>query len=174
MSRLEGISDRDAGLGAKIAFFFTKRRFKQMTGRETPTMLEPLRMYAYIPRLLTAYGRLEQAEAKLDILNERQRTLAELKSATTAGCEFCIDLGSQIARASGILTDEELLALPDYRNSALFLRCRQADPGVLSGDHPHAGRGQRRAFRAPAGALRHRSTRRAHPHHHAGQSSRAV
>ena len=26
MSRLDGVSDRDAGLGAKIAFFFTKRK----------------------------------------------------------------------------------------------------------------------------------------------------
>jgi 4-carboxymuconolactone decarboxylase len=87
-------------------------------------MLEPLRMYAHIPRLLRAYGRLEQAEAKLDILNERQRTLAELKSATTARCEFCIDLGSQIARASGILTDQELLALSDYQNASAFLMSR--------------------------------------------------
>ena len=45
MPRLAGVSDRDAGLGAKIAYFFTKRRFKQMTGLETATMLEPLRMY---------------------------------------------------------------------------------------------------------------------------------
>lgn len=119
MPRLTGISDRDAGLGAKIAFFFTKRKFKQMTGRETATMLEPLRMYAHIPRLLRAYGRLEQAEAKLDILSPRERALAELKSATTAHCEFCIDLGSQIARGLGI-TDEELLALADYQNAACF------------------------------------------------------
>jgi alkylhydroperoxidase family enzyme len=120
MPRLTGISDRDAGLGAKIAFFFTKRRFKQMTGRETATMIEPLRMYAHIPRLLRAYGRLEQAEAKLDILSPRQRALAELKSATTARCEFCIDLGSQIARGSRILSDEELLALSDYQNASCF------------------------------------------------------
>jgi 4-carboxymuconolactone decarboxylase len=120
MPRLTGISDRDAGLGAKIAFFFTKRRFKQMTGRETATMLEPLRMYAHIPRLLNAIGRLEQAESKLDILSPRQRALAELKSATTARCEYCIDLGSQISRASGILTDEELLALSDYQDASCF------------------------------------------------------
>lgn len=119
MPRLSGISDRDADLGAKIAFFFTKRRFKQLTGRETATMLEPLRMYAHIPRLLRAYGRLEQAEAKLDILSPRQRALAELKSATTAHCEFCIDLGSQIARGLGF-TDEELLALSDYQNASCF------------------------------------------------------
>ncbi|MCV7199482.1 carboxymuconolactone decarboxylase family protein [Mycobacterium angelicum] len=119
MPRLTGISDRDANLGARIAFFFTKRRFKQMTGRQTATMLEPLRMYAHIPRLLRAYGRLEQAETKLDILSPRQRALAELKSATTARCEFCIDLGSQIARGLGI-TDEELRALSDYQSAGCF------------------------------------------------------
>jgi AhpD family alkylhydroperoxidase len=119
MPRLAGVSDRDAGLGAKIAFFFTKRRFKHMTGLETATMLEPLRMYAYIPRLLNAYGRLELAESKLDILSPRHRALAELKSATTVRCEYCIDLGSQIARGWGI-TDEELLALSDYKNASYF------------------------------------------------------
>ena len=119
MSRLQGVSDRDAGLGAKIAFFFTKRKLAQMAGLETAEMLEPLRMYAHIPRLLNAYGKLEQAEAKLDILSPRVRALAELKSATTVHCEYCIDLGSQIAREWGI-TDEELLALTDYRHASCF------------------------------------------------------
>ncbi|GFG75373.1 carboxymuconolactone decarboxylase family protein [Mycobacterium botniense] len=119
MSRLAGVSDRDASLGAKIAFFFTRRRLKQMTGLETATMLEPLRMYAHIPQLLNAYGRLELAESKLDILSPRHRALAELKAATTVRCAYCIDLGSQIARGWGI-TDEELLALSNYRSASCF------------------------------------------------------
>ncbi|OBA74463.1 4-carboxymuconolactone decarboxylase [Mycobacterium sp. 1554424.7] len=119
MSRLQGVTDRDAGLGAKIAFFFTKRKLSKMTGLETAGMLEPLRLYAHIPRLLNAYGRLEQAESKLDILSPRHRALAELKAATTVRCEYCIDLGSQIARQWGI-TDEELLAMADYRNASCF------------------------------------------------------
>jgi 4-carboxymuconolactone decarboxylase len=119
MSRLQGVSDRDASLGAKIAFFFTKRKLAQMAGLETAGMLEPLRMYAHIPRLLSAYGKLEQAESKLDVLSPRHRALAELKAATTVRCEYCIDLGSQIARQRGI-TDEELLAMADYRNAACF------------------------------------------------------
>jgi AhpD family alkylhydroperoxidase len=79
-------------------------------------------MYAHIPRLLNAYGKLEQAESKLDVLNPRVRALAELKSATTVRCEYCIDLGSQIAREWGV-TDEELKALSngaDYRNATCF------------------------------------------------------
>jgi alkylhydroperoxidase family enzyme len=119
MPRLTGVSDRDAGLGAKIAFFFTKRSFRQMTGLETATMLEPLRMYAYIPKLLNAYGRLESAESKMNILSPRHRALAELKSAMTVRCEYCIDLGSAIAHGWG-LTDEELLALSDYQTATCF------------------------------------------------------
>ncbi|MEE3754703.1 carboxymuconolactone decarboxylase family protein [Mycobacterium intracellulare] len=119
MPRLQGVSDRDAGLGAKIAFFFTRRKLAQMTGLETAGMLEPLRMYAHIPRLLNAYGKLEQAESKLDVLSPRHRALAELKSATTVRCAYCIDLGSQIARQWGI-TDEELLGMANYRDAPCF------------------------------------------------------
>jgi AhpD family alkylhydroperoxidase len=119
MSRLQGVSDRDAGLGAKIAFFFTKRKLAQMAGLETAGMLEPLRMYAHIPSLLNAYGKLEQAESKLDILSPRHRALAELKAATTVRCEYCIDLGSQIARQWGI-TDDELLAFSNYQDAPCF------------------------------------------------------
>lgn len=119
MPRLQGVSDRDAGLGAKIACFFTRRKLAQMTGLETAGMLEPLRMYAHIPRLLNAYGKLEQAESKLDVLSPRHRALAELKSATTVRCEYCIDLGSQIARQWGI-TDEELLGMANYRDAPCF------------------------------------------------------
>lgn len=119
MPRLIGVSDRDAGLSARIAFFFTTRRFKKMTGRQPATMLEPLRMYAHIPGLLSAYGRLELAEAKLDMLSPRHRALAELKAATTVRCEYCVDLGAQISRGLGI-TDHELLALSDYANASCF------------------------------------------------------
>ena len=117
-------------------------------------MLEPLRMYAYIPRLLNAYGRLEQAESKMDILSPRHRALAELKSATTVRCEYCIDLGSAIARRWG-LTDEELLAMSDYQNATCFSDARQADSRVRHRDQPHTGRGDRRAVRRPARAFRH-------------------
>jgi alkylhydroperoxidase family enzyme len=122
MPRLEGVSDRDAGLSAKIAFFFTKRKLAKMAGLEAlenHDMLEPLRMYAHIPRLLNAYGRLEQAESKLNVLTPRHRALAELKSAMTVRCEYCIDLGSQIARSWGI-SDDDLLAMADYQNASCF------------------------------------------------------
>ncbi len=82
-------------------------------------MLEPLELYAHAPGLLFGYAMLEWATAKLDRVDKRLRYLAELKAATLTQCEYCIDFGSQVARQSG-LSDEQLLALPTYRTSALF------------------------------------------------------
>jgi 4-carboxymuconolactone decarboxylase len=62
---------------------------------------------------------MEGATAKLDRFPERLKVLAELKAATMTSCEYCIDIGSQIARRAG-LSDEQLLALPRYRESDQF------------------------------------------------------
>jgi len=82
-------------------------------------MIEPLELYAHAPGLMLAYGKMEQAAAGQDRLDWRLKVLAGLKAATLTNCEFCIDLGSQVARRSG-LSDEQLLALPRYRESGLF------------------------------------------------------
>lgn len=119
MTRIAGVSARDAGPLVKLAYFFTRRHLARLTGREPERMIEPLEMFAHAPGLLRAYGRLEQATAKLHRVDERLMVLAELKAATLTHCEYCIDIGSQIARRSG-LSDEHLLALPSYRTSALF------------------------------------------------------
>jgi 4-carboxymuconolactone decarboxylase len=120
MTRIAGVPRRDAGLAVKLAYFFTRRQIARLTGRETTErMLEPLEMYAHLAGLLRAYGSLEQATARLHHLDERLKVLAELKAATLTHCEYCIDLGSQIARRAG-LSDEQLLALPSHRTSALF------------------------------------------------------
>ncbi len=45
--------------------------------------------------------------------------LAETKAATVVNCEFCVDIASSLAREAGI-TEEQLLALPRYRDSDAF------------------------------------------------------
>jgi AhpD family alkylhydroperoxidase len=119
MARIAGVHARDAGLWVRLTYYFTRRGLRQFTGRDPERMIEPLQVYAHLPGLLKGYGRLEQATAKLHGLDERLRNLAELKAATLTSCEYCIDMGSQIARRSG-LSDEQLLALPVYRTSPLF------------------------------------------------------
>jgi 4-carboxymuconolactone decarboxylase len=119
MSRIEGVNPKKAGPLTGLLLRLARRKTRQMTGRETEGMIGPLEAYARVPRLLFGYGMLEGATAQLDLVPDRLKVLAELKAATMTSCEYCIDIGSQIARRAG-LSDDELLALPRYRESELF------------------------------------------------------
>jgi AhpD family alkylhydroperoxidase len=119
MARIAGITAREGGLRVKLAYFFTERVLAKLAGREPAEAVSALGMYAYFPALLTAYGKLEQATNKLGLVDKHLRYLAELKAATMTACEYCMDLGSQIARQAG-LSDEKLLAMPGYQTSDVF------------------------------------------------------
>jgi len=118
MARIRGVPARDAGLWVRLVYYFTRRHLARLSGRPRTT-IEPIMMFAHLPGLLLAYAGLEQATAKLHGLEQRHRALVELKTATLTQCEWCIDLGSQVARRWGP-SDEALLALPSYCTSALF------------------------------------------------------
>lgn len=119
MSRMPDLTPADEGLFVKISRRLARKKVAKITGRETETMLEPLDAYARAPRLLFGIAMLEEATAKLHRMPERLKVLAELKAATLTQCEYCIDIGSQIAHLAGI-SEEQLLALPHYRDSDLF------------------------------------------------------
>ena len=78
-----------------------------------------MEIWAHQPKMMFGMGKFNQALRKGKSVDERLRNLVELKGAQMIGCEFCVDLGSQICRNSG-LSDEALLALPRYRQSDLF------------------------------------------------------
>jgi len=119
MSRLQDIhSDRVPPLTG-LLLRLSARKLRQLTGRQPAGMLGPVEAYARSPRLLVGYGIFEDATARLHRVPERLKMLAELKAATMTTCEYCIDIGSQIARRAG-LSDAELLALPAYRRSNCF------------------------------------------------------
>jgi alkylhydroperoxidase family enzyme len=69
--------------------------------------------------MMSGMGKFQQAVRKGNSVDERLTYLVEPKGAPMIGCEFCVDLGSQICRNSGF-SDEELLALPRHRQSDLF------------------------------------------------------
>ncbi len=119
MARIEGVRARHAGLRTRLAYFFTRRSLAHLTGRAPERMIEPLEIYAHLPGLLGGYAGFEQATAKLHGVDGRLRNLAELKAVTVVNCAYCIDMGSQIARRSG-LSDAQLLALASYQASPLF------------------------------------------------------
>ena len=119
MPRIAGVDASEAGLGTRVAYYFARRGLSRVAGRSPAGLLEPFEVYAHAPALLRAYGRLEQATGKMDRMEVRYMALAAMKTATMVTCEYCIDLGSQIFRQVG-LTDQELLALPTYKESELF------------------------------------------------------
>jgi 4-carboxymuconolactone decarboxylase len=47
------------------------------------------------------------------------KELASVKAASVAGCAFCLDIGSWLARTHGV-TEEQLRELSDHRESAAF------------------------------------------------------
>ena len=121
MARISAVKQADAGLQVKLVYKLGPRMIKKLTGRSprTGSGIEPMEIWAHQPKMMGAMGKFNQAVRKGKSVEERLKNLIELKGAQMIGCEFCVDLGSQICRNSGF-SDEELLALPNYRESDLF------------------------------------------------------
>jgi len=121
MARIEGVPMHKAGPMVKLIYRLGPRMMKKLTGRapQTGSGLEPMEIWAHRPKMMMAMGKFNQAVRKGKSVDERLKNLVELKGAQMIGCEFCVDLGSQICRNFGC-SDEELLALPRYRQSGLF------------------------------------------------------
>ena len=121
MARIEGVSQEQAGPMVKLVYRFMRRGMKKLTGRPAAhgSGIEPIEIWAHQPKMMSGMGKFQQAVRKGDSVDERLKYLIELKGAQMIGCEFCVDLGSQICRNSGF-SDDELLALPRYRDSDLF------------------------------------------------------
>jgi alkylhydroperoxidase family enzyme len=121
MSRIQGVSPDHAGPMVRLVYFFMRRGMKKMTGRDPAhgSGIEPVEVWAYQPKMMSGMGKFQGAVRKGRTVDERVKNLMELKGAQLIGCEFCVDLGSQICRNSGF-RDDELLALPRYQQSDLF------------------------------------------------------
>ena len=79
--RITGRPPEQSGPLLRLVGRIARRKTKQITGRETERMIEPMNAYALLPRLLFGYGALEDATSKLHGVPERIKTLAELKAA---------------------------------------------------------------------------------------------
>jgi alkylhydroperoxidase family enzyme len=121
MARIQGVPQDQAGPMVKLVYRLMRKGTKKMTGREAAygSGIEPVEIWAHQPKMMSGMGKFQQAVRKGNTVDERLKYLVELKGAQMIGCEFCVDLGSQICRNSGF-SDEELLALPRYRHSELF------------------------------------------------------
>ena len=121
MARIQGVQKNQAGPMVKLFYRLGPRMMRKLTGRQpsTGSGLEPMEIWAHKPKLMMAMGKFNGAVRKPGTLEPRVRNLCELKGAAMIGCEFCVDLGSQICRNSGF-SDDVLLAIPRYASSDLF------------------------------------------------------
>ena len=121
MARIEGVPKSEAGPVVRLVYRLGPRMMKKLTGRapQAGSGIEPIEIWAHQPKMMTGMGKFNQAVRKGKSVDQRLKNLVELKGAQMIGCEFCVDLGSQICRNSG-LSDAELLALPRYHQSDLF------------------------------------------------------
>jgi alkylhydroperoxidase family enzyme len=111
MTRIEPLPQRRASAPVRLIYRYSRRRL----GRD----VDSLGVYAHAPRLLYGYGMLEQATAAQRRVPQHLKALAELKAAALVSCEFCCDIGSSLARESGV-SEGQMLALPGYRESDEF------------------------------------------------------
>ncbi len=120
MTRIDGVSPREASPLVRLVYRLSRRAL----GRD----VDPIGVYAHLPRLLLGYGAFEKATAKQQRVEERLKALAETKVAALVNCEFCCDIASSLACEAGT-TEEQLLALPRYRESGAFseLECLVLD-----------------------------------------------
>jgi AhpD family alkylhydroperoxidase len=72
-----------------------------------PAMDECAAVYGHEQRLARWFAAYNRAVEKSVKIPKRLRDLAALKAATVVGCEFCMDIGSEYARRSG-LSDAQL------------------------------------------------------------------
>ncbi len=91
----------------------------RVLARARRNRLDLVRALARRPQLLVGTGLYELAIALSASVEPRLKILAELKAAALVSCEFCLDIGSEIARDTG-LSDAQLRDLPSYRTSERF------------------------------------------------------
>jgi 4-carboxymuconolactone decarboxylase len=121
MARVQGVPKGKASPMVKMAYWFGPRMMMKLTGRapQSGSGIEPMEIWAYQPKMMMGMGRFNQAVRKGNSVDNRLKNIIELKGAQMIGCEFCVDLGSQVCRNSG-LRDEEIIALPNYNSTDLF------------------------------------------------------
>ena len=80
---------------------------------------DQLRWLRHRPQILTATAAYEIALLGSARVNPRLKQLAELKAAALVTCEFCLDVGSALAAATGV-TERQLRDLPRFAGSDAF------------------------------------------------------
>lgn len=96
---------------ARIAFGQSRRRYGQV--------MDPIRVMAHHPKVMAGVAALELASERAKLVPARLKHLAELRAGMIAGCEWCLDVGSEISAEAGV-TEDDLRELVGYESSDRF------------------------------------------------------
>ena len=107
--RIQGAPER--GPIRKVAYAMARKRLGRVP--------EPFAVAARHTPVFAGMSGFEMALERSKRVSLRHKALGELRAAMVVGCEFCVDIGSMLARESG-LTDDELKDLLDWRSSERF------------------------------------------------------
>jgi hypothetical protein len=80
MARMQGVLPKQAGLLARIAYFFARKRLGRVP--------EPMAMYAHNPWVLVAYGNFELGIERASRVDKRLKALASIKAGALIGCAW--------------------------------------------------------------------------------------
>jgi AhpD family alkylhydroperoxidase len=90
-----------------------------MTRKKLGRLPEPVTVAAHNTKIFSGMAAFETALERAKSVPERYKVLGELRAAMVAGCEFCVDIGSWIAREAG-LSEDDLKDLVDWQSSERF------------------------------------------------------
>ena len=110
-ARIAGVPEQTRNLFVRGAYRESRRRYGQV--------MDPLRVYAHHPKVMTGYALHELAAERSHRVPARLKLLAELRAAMLAGCEWCCDFGSSLA-AKGDIPEDDMRDLPVYAESHRF------------------------------------------------------
>jgi len=86
MARMKGLEPSEAGWYTRMVYWVVKRKVGQLTGKSR--LVEPVKIKAWHPGLLKAYGQMEMGEAAAKFVPEAIKSLAGMKAATLIGCPY--------------------------------------------------------------------------------------
>ena len=105
------LRSRPGGLYARYARWYVRRAY----GGE----MAPIDAYLHHKPLLFGYSAFETAVERVGRVDDRLKYLGEMKAAGMAGCEWCMDFGSNLSLESGV-TEQQLIDLPRFRESDAY------------------------------------------------------
>jgi AhpD family alkylhydroperoxidase len=111
MSRIAALPEERAGLLGRLVYRFSRKKLGKL--------VSPISASAHNPWILAAYGAYELALERAARVDAKLKLLAASKVATMVGCPFCMDIGTALARKSGI-GERQMRELATYRTSDAF------------------------------------------------------